>query len=126
MNTKSTLFYFSCWLSWKPFLYAFIIPVAVIIFANSIVFLMVMCNLCRRKHKGMVSNQSEKKMAFLHFQAGVSILVILGEYTSKDYPKEKAIIKKRNNNNNKEKEKQQQVILFHCKQFLRYFGQSLA
>ncbi|XP_060578573.1 adhesion G-protein coupled receptor G2-like, partial [Ruditapes philippinarum] len=67
-----------CWLSWKPFLYAFIIPVAVIIFANIIVFFMVMCNLCRRKHKGMVSNQSEKKMAFLHFQAGVSILVILG------------------------------------------------
>lgn len=68
-----------CWLSWEPFLYAFIIPVAAIILANIIVFFMVLCNLCcRRKHKGMASNQSERKMAFLHFQAGVSILVILG------------------------------------------------
>ncbi|XP_053386553.1 uncharacterized protein LOC123538400 [Mercenaria mercenaria] len=68
-----------CWLSWNPFLYAFIIPIAVIVLANIIVFFMVMCNLCcRRKHKGMVSNQSDRKMAFLHFQAGISILVILG------------------------------------------------
>lgn len=68
-----------CWLSWKPFLYAFIIPVAVVILANFIIFFMVLCNLCcRRKHKGMASNQSERKMAFLHFQAAISILVILG------------------------------------------------
>ncbi|WAR10313.1 AGRL3-like protein [Mya arenaria] len=37
-----------------------------------------MCNLFRRKKNTMISNQSERKMAFLHFQAAVSIFVILG------------------------------------------------
>ncbi|KAL4217408.1 hypothetical protein ACF0H5_023858 [Mactra antiquata] len=68
-----------CWMTWEPFLYAFIIPIAVVILANLIVFTMVLCNLCcRRKHKGMASNQSERKMALLHVQAAISILVILG------------------------------------------------
>ena len=60
-------------------IYAFIIPVAVIILANSIVFCMIVCKLCRRKNKGMVSNQSEGKMAMLHLKAAVSIFVILGK-----------------------------------------------
>ncbi|KAH3752392.1 uncharacterized protein LOC127848548 [Dreissena polymorpha] len=67
-----------CWLSRDPMIYGFIIPVAVIILANIIVFTMVMCNLFRRKNKNMASNQSERKMAFLHFQAAVSIFFILG------------------------------------------------
>lgn len=60
-------------------LYAFIIPVGVIILANFIVFTLVLCNICRRRNKGMMVNQSERKMAFLHFQAALSIFVILGE-----------------------------------------------
>ncbi|XP_052814006.1 uncharacterized protein LOC128241063 [Mya arenaria] len=67
-----------CWLSGDPLLYAFIIPIAVVILANLIVFTLVMCNLFRRKKNTMISNQSERKMAFLHFQAAVSIFVILG------------------------------------------------
>ena len=60
-------------------LYGFIIPVGVIILANAIVFIMVLCNLFRRKTKGMSVNQSERKMAFLHFKAALSIFVVLGK-----------------------------------------------
>ncbi|XP_052814005.1 adhesion G-protein coupled receptor G6-like [Mya arenaria] len=67
-----------CWLSGNPLLYAFIIPIAVVILANLIVFTLVMCNLLRRNTNTMKSNQSELKMASLHFQAAVSIFVILG------------------------------------------------
>ncbi|KAH3774761.1 hypothetical protein DPMN_176154, partial [Dreissena polymorpha] len=67
-----------CWLSRDPMLYGFIIPVAVIILSNLIVFTMVMCKLFRRKNKHLASNQSDRKMAFLHFQAAVSIFFILG------------------------------------------------
>ena len=76
---NSVPFYFSCWMSFHPMLYAFLIPIAVIIFANLIVFILVLCNLCKRQNKGMMVNQSERKMAFLHFQAALSIFVILGE-----------------------------------------------
>ncbi|XP_052224892.1 adhesion G-protein coupled receptor G6-like [Dreissena polymorpha] len=67
-----------CWLSRNPMIYGFIIPVAVIILGNIIVFTMVMFNLFCRKNKSMVSNQSERKMALLHFRAAVSIFFILG------------------------------------------------
>ncbi|WAR10310.1 AGRG2-like protein [Mya arenaria] len=67
-----------CWLSETPLLYAFIIPIAVVIFANLIVFTLVMCKFLRRKTNIMISNQSELNMAFLHFQAALSIFVILG------------------------------------------------
>ncbi|WAR10309.1 AGRL2-like protein, partial [Mya arenaria] len=70
-----------CWLSGNPLLYAFIIPIAVVILANLIVFTLVMCNLLRRNTNTMKSNQSELKMASLHFQAAVSIFVILVDDT---------------------------------------------
>ena len=76
---KEVYLYFSCWLSFNPMLYGFIIPVGVIILANVIVFIMVLCNLFRRKTKGMSVNQSERKMAFLHFKAALSIFVVLGK-----------------------------------------------
>jgi len=65
-------------LSGEPLLYAFVIPVAVVIVANLVVFVVVLVNLCRRRNKGMISNQSERKMALLHFQAALSILVVMG------------------------------------------------
>ncbi|KAH3774762.1 hypothetical protein DPMN_176155 [Dreissena polymorpha] len=49
-----------CFLSRDPIIYGFIIPVAVIILANIIVFTMVMCYLFRRNNKHMASNQSER------------------------------------------------------------------
>ncbi|KAL3856029.1 hypothetical protein ACJMK2_015225 [Sinanodonta woodiana] len=60
-----------------PLYWSFILPIGLILFANFIVFALVIINLCRRP-KGMQTNQSEHKMAVMNFQAGLAVLVLLG------------------------------------------------
>ncbi|WAR10307.1 AGRG4-like protein [Mya arenaria] len=61
--------------------------VMVVILANLIVFTLVMCSLFKRKTNIMMSNQSELKMALLHFQAVVFAMprescAVLNPFTS--------------------------------------------
>lgn len=66
-----------CWMSPTPFYYAFLLPVAMIIIVNCIVFALVLKNLLNRP-KGLQSNQSESKQAMMNLRAAVSIFILLG------------------------------------------------
>ncbi|KAL3856102.1 hypothetical protein ACJMK2_015297 [Sinanodonta woodiana] len=66
-----------CWMQLYPLYWAFILPIGLILFANFIIFILVIVNLCRRP-KGIQMNQSEKKIAILNFQAGLAVFVLLG------------------------------------------------
>lgn len=60
-----------------PFYYAFLLPVALIIVVNCIVFALVLKTLLNRP-KGLQSNQSESKRAMMNLRAAVSIFILLG------------------------------------------------
>lgn len=66
-----------CWMSPTPFYYAFLLPVALIIIVNCIVFALVLKTLLNRP-KGLQSNQSESKRAMMNLRAAVSIFILLG------------------------------------------------
>ena len=67
-------------MSLTAFYYAFVIPVALIIVANMIVFVMIIKNLVGRP-KGLQSNQSERKRAMMNFRAALSVFILLGMAT---------------------------------------------
>ncbi|XP_022326973.2 adhesion G-protein coupled receptor G7-like isoform X2 [Crassostrea virginica] len=66
-----------CWMSPTPFYYAFLIPMALIIIVNCIVFALVLKSLLNRP-KGLQSNQSEAKQAMMNLKAALSIFILLG------------------------------------------------
>ena len=74
--SKCVLF-LSCWMSPTPFYYAFLIPMALIIIVNCIVFALVLKSLLNRP-KGLQSNQSEAKQAMMNLKAALSIFILLG------------------------------------------------
>ncbi|XP_048773083.2 adhesion G-protein coupled receptor G2-like isoform X2 [Ostrea edulis] len=66
-----------CWMSRTPFYFAFLIPMALIILINCIIFFMVLKTLLTRS-KTLQSNQSESKRAMMNLRASISIFIILG------------------------------------------------
>ena len=68
-------------MAYDAMLYSFLVPVAVIMLINTAVFFTVMYHLFRKRNRALMSNQSDRKMAALHFQAAVSIFIILGKKT---------------------------------------------
>ncbi|KAL5017883.1 hypothetical protein ScPMuIL_003605 [Solemya velum] len=69
-----------CWMSLQPLLYAFAIPVGIIICVNLTVFVMIVVSLCRRGRltKDMKTNQPKDKTHIRNFQAILVIFFLLG------------------------------------------------
>lgn len=61
-------------------IYSVLIPIGVVLLANTIVFSLVTYNLvcARRRLKQLRVNVSEQKNGLLHLKAGIAVLIILG------------------------------------------------
>lgn len=79
----STLLYpCSCWMKTEAIIYAVIIPIALILVANSVIFFMVIHSLTCAK-TDMRSTRTEKmrkQQAMLQVKAGVAVFIILGRW----------------------------------------------
>lgn len=67
-----------CWLQGKPLLFAFILPVGLVLGANSIVFSTVIFNIYFKRQKGLRSNQSQVALAKAQLRATICIVFLLG------------------------------------------------
>ena len=59
-----------------PFYYAFLIPVALILIVNIIVYVMVVVNICRRSKRGSGSASSNRAVGI---RASVACFIVLGK-----------------------------------------------
>ncbi|XP_052818514.1 adhesion G-protein coupled receptor G2-like [Mya arenaria] len=67
-----------CWLSGRALLYAFVLPLAVIIVANTVIFFLIVRQFCVRNNITASSNRSEHYRSWLQLKAAVSIFIVLG------------------------------------------------
>lgn len=77
----------SCWMQIAAMYYAVLIPVALVLFANTVVFVMVVYHLvgARRRSKKLQSHLPEQKTALLHVKAGIAVFVVLGKDMSRQF-----------------------------------------
>ncbi|KAM7303581.1 adhesion G-protein coupled receptor G2 [Ixodes scapularis] len=67
-----------CWLGKDILLYSFLVPVATILFANCVVFGVVIFSIYCRRHKGLRSSQSQAALAKAQLRATICIVFLLG------------------------------------------------
>lgn len=82
VTVAMTALLFSCWMKNEAIYYAVLLPIGIVIIANTIAFAMVIHALicARRRMKAHQNNVSERKTALLHLKAGVAVFVVLGKY----------------------------------------------
>ncbi|XP_037269064.1 uncharacterized protein LOC119160896 isoform X3 [Rhipicephalus microplus] len=67
-----------CWLEDKALLFSFLLPVAVILAANTIVFCVIVFNIYCRRQTGLRSTQSQVELAKAQLRATICIVFLLG------------------------------------------------
>ncbi|KAH8033396.1 hypothetical protein HPB51_012067 [Rhipicephalus microplus] len=68
----------SCWLENEALLYSFLLPVAVILAANTFVFWLIVYNIYCRRQTGLRSSQSQVELAKAQLRATICIIFLLG------------------------------------------------
>ena len=77
---KAFFIFYSCWLSKEAIIYTVLIPIALVLTTNFIIFGMVIHGLTASRHrmKAHQSKAANKKTAILHLKAAIAVTIILG------------------------------------------------
>jgi len=62
----------------EPLYYAFLLPVAAIIVANVVLFILILRGLTCARPSQLRTNKSEVEMRMMYFKAGLAIFSLLG------------------------------------------------
>lgn len=67
-----------CWMSLTPFYYAFLLPVALVMLANIIIYIMVVGAICRRRNISSNASHSGASNRVIGIRASIACFVVLG------------------------------------------------
>ncbi|ESN94800.1 hypothetical protein HELRODRAFT_180146 [Helobdella robusta] len=78
MLIEAILQYLNCWLAKEAFYFAFLLPLALVILANTCMFVMIIKGISCDRPKGMITNQSQSQLVWLQVQVALCCFVIMG------------------------------------------------
>ncbi|XP_070188437.1 adhesion G protein-coupled receptor E5-like [Littorina saxatilis] len=67
-----------CWMSRTPFYYAFLLPVAMVMLTNIVVYILVVASICRRRGLAAKASRSASSQRAVEIRASLSCFVVLG------------------------------------------------
>ena len=73
---------YSCWMSLTPFYYAFLLPMALVMLANIVIYILVVVSICRRGGLAARANRSQASQRAVTVRASFACFVALGELFS--------------------------------------------